>query len=527
MQVRTNVCAVLIALPWLWPFTWGPQAASLPYLTAAALGALTLLAWPGRAHVAESAAKGWALAASLSAVIALLQYFNLEDPLYPWVNLAATGQAYGNLRQPNQLASLLAIGLYALIWLVPRTGVLVRAALWLTAAVVSAGLAVTASRVGLVHLVLLALAMLIWRGGPGWGVAPESQGEQALPARARRSVAVLAAAVLGYAVGALLLPDLLAQHYVVANERDIVGRIAAGERTCGSRLILYSNVIDLIRQSPWTGWGWNELAWAHFMNLYPGARFCHILDNAHNLPLHLAVTLGLPVAALACALVLWGVWRGRPWRQRDAGRQLAWGVVAVIATHSMVEYPLWYGPFQIALVLALVLMRRPATGLDWLEASATPRAAGWLPPALATVALACVAYAGWDYWRVGQLYMAPAERAAPFAEDTLTKARHSWLYAGAVDFAELTSTVVQRENAEAMLELAQKTLHFSPEPRVAEKLIEAAVMQGQYDLATVHLLRLKRAFPDAYERFTKANAAVLAAAVRQRAAASTPVLDGR
>ena len=46
--------------------------------------------------------------------------------------------------------------------------------------------------------------------------------------------------------------------------------------------------------SPWLGWGWGELDYAHYATLYDGPRFCDILDNAHNLPLHLAVELGIP-----------------------------------------------------------------------------------------------------------------------------------------------------------------------------------------------------------------------------------------
>src|SRR5665811_2179347 len=93
---------------------------------------------------------------------------------------------------------------------------------------------------------------------------------------------------------------------------------------------------------------------------YPGARFCEILDNAHNLPLHLVVELGLPLAVLVCGAGLWLVWRQRPWRERDATRQMAWAVLALILLHSLLEYPLWYGPFQVAFGLSLwLLWRRP------------------------------------------------------------------------------------------------------------------------------------------------------------------------
>ncbi|WP_373368337.1 pilin glycosylation ligase domain-containing protein [Ottowia beijingensis] len=62
--------------------------------------------------------------------------------------MAQPGQAFGNLRQPNQLASLLVMGLLALRWWVQAGRVPMGAALALGALLVSA-LAATASRVGL------------------------------------------------------------------------------------------------------------------------------------------------------------------------------------------------------------------------------------------------------------------------------------------------------------------------------------------------------------------------------------------
>lgn len=48
------------------------------------------------------------------------------------------------------------------------------------------------------------------------------------------------------------------------------------------------------------------------MTLFPGERFCVLLDNAHNLPLHLAVELGVPVAALLCLPCWHGCGRRAP-----------------------------------------------------------------------------------------------------------------------------------------------------------------------------------------------------------------------
>ena len=142
-----------MALPWLWPFTSGPVAATLPYLAGVTVAAVLLLAWPARASGRDAplraVAAGWLGAALVSGGIALLQYFDLEGPLFPWVNIAEPGQAFGNLRQPNQLASLLVIGLLSLRWWLSR-GLSNRLAAGM-AALLLTGLAATASRVGLVE----------------------------------------------------------------------------------------------------------------------------------------------------------------------------------------------------------------------------------------------------------------------------------------------------------------------------------------------------------------------------------------
>lgn len=502
-------CAGLVALPWLWPFTSGPVAATLPFLVAMAVAAVLLLAWPapalGRDAAIRAVAAGWLAAALASSGIALLQYFDLETPLFPWVNIAEPGQAFGNLRQPNQLASLLVIGLWALRWLLLRGGIGRGVAIWM-AALMSTALAATASRVGLVEFLALGALALWWaaRAGGRWRVAV---------------LAVLGALAL-YALAAVALPWAL-QASEGAAGRDLIERLRSAESTCGSRFILYSNVLHLISLKPWTGWGWGELAYAHYITLYDGARFCHILDNAHNLPLHLAVELGVPVAVAVCGALAWLVWRGRPWAEQNPTRQLAWGVLMVIGIHSLVEYPLWYGPFQIAVALCVWMLWTTRAGA---EAAPPDQASSrrWQTARLGVAALmlAAVAYAGWDYHRISQIYLPVEQRAAMYRDDAMGHARKSWLYADVVRFAEVTTRPAVRENAQWMLPAALKTLHFSPEPRVIQKVIESATLLGRDDVALAHLARFRAEFPREQKQWAEDNRRVLEGAQTQLRAAS-------
>ncbi|HEY5580257.1 MAG TPA: Wzy polymerase domain-containing protein [Rhodoferax sp.] len=498
-----------LALPWLNPFSPGPTPNVVPWLAALA-GFAVMLPWLARARpaqVAALAASAWLFVALLSALLGLLQYFGATGALEPWVNSTGLGEAYANLRQRNQFATLTNIGLAALLWWVaqgsatpgvagasPRSSPLA----WRTlmplaaAALLALGNAASSSRTGMVQLLLLTLLAVVWRAS-GWRQ----------PAVRR----VLLAAVLAYAVGAVALPLLLGQNL---HASGMLARLQQGDSACGSRLTLWANVLHLIAQKPGFGWGWGELDYAHFITLYPGLRFCDILDNAHNLPLHLAVELGLPLALALCGTGLWLMARAKPWRELDATRQLAWSVLALILLHSLLEYPLWYGPFQLAFGLSIWLLWR---GPRRAAAAQEPRIPGGaapvssqeskpfrplapvLPASIATLIIVFVAYAAWDYQRISQLYLSPKMRAEVYREHPLEKIQSSWLFQDQLRFAELTTTALTAANAAHLHQLALALLDFSPEPRVIQKLIDSAVLLGRLEEAQFYRRRYQAAFP--------------------------------
>ena len=502
--VQRALLVGLLTLPWVWPLTYGPVSGAEPYLVSAMLAAAALVLWPAHdaAQAVRIAAWSWLAAALLSSVIALLQYFHLETAFYPYINGATPGLAFGNLRQPNLLASLLMIGALALYWAARDRPLFWRYPAWPMGALLVIALAATASRVGLVEL-LACSALLTW-----WAVASRE------PGRGWRMALIVGAALALYVLAALVLP-LLAQSTEGIAGRDMVERLRTAESTCGSRLILWSNVLHLIHLKPWTGWGWGGLAYAHYITLYDGPRFCHILDNAHNLPLHLAVELGVPAALLICALLAWLVWHGRPWAERQPARQLAWAVLLAIGIHSLVEYPLWYGPFQIAAAICVWLLwatraRRPAPA-DAATAAGLPASARIGPwrYVAAAVMLCAVAYAGWDYVRVSQIYQPVGQRIALWRDDPMGNAKKSWLYNGVARFAEVTSHPATRANAGWMLPEALRMLHFSPEPRVIIRVIESASFLGRDDLALAHLARFRAAFPREHRAWMENNQRML------------------
>ncbi len=310
-----KLVVLALMLPWLNPIASYPlPALVMTLLTLLALAALLMLPLPksGAPVLLRVMAHAWLWAALLSSLIGLVQVVGAGAYFAPWVAPTKAGEVYANLGQRNLFASLTQIGLLALIWLAgtgltgpsqtdrPSDRHLDRRAVaaLLGAGLLGVGTGLSASRTGVLQYVtVLLLWGLVWRHG-----------------RAKHALPLLLAAGLGLVTAVLLL-----------GEHGLLGRLnTLPEDACPGRRVLWANVLHLIAERPLFGWGWGDLLYTHFTTLYPGERFCDLPDNAHNLPLHLAVSLGVPLALLLCGLGLRLVWKARPWAEVDSARQLAW-----------------------------------------------------------------------------------------------------------------------------------------------------------------------------------------------------------
>lgn len=527
--IATPLTLLAVALPFLFCFTRAPSTNFWPLLFSWACGAVLVLlavvrgeqragqqstttessdwAWVSAPHLA------WGLlcAALVAGVIGLLQYF-VGDPGIAGIQPSVLGQAIGNLRQRNQQASLISMGVLAVFWLFEHQAPALmarcadgrqRAARWFlngitlaALALLAAASAATASRTGALQWLLVVGLLALW---------PKAGG--------RRPWGFVLVALALYLLADWGLPVVLEAATGTVTE-GLFTRIQVEQIGCTSRTVLWSNVVHLIMQRPWLGWGWGELDYAHYVTLFPGARFCVLLDNAHNLPLQLAVELGVPLALVACGAVIAWVVYSRAWAERRAPRQLAWGILAIIGLHSLLEFPLWYGPFQLAALLAVTLL------CPW----PVPKGAHGRLFRLVVVCLmlggeALGAYVGWDFYRVSQLYLPLDQRAPSLRDDTVRKVGATPFFTDQVDFALLTTVGLTQNNASQVFAVANKLLHFSPEPRVIEPLIESAVMLGLDDEAAFHMARFRAAYPKDYARWQETG--------RRLSRRPTPASDAR
>jgi O-antigen ligase len=466
----------------LW--SWGPGGlpGSLALSAVAMLGAAALLLMAGAGARARPDATSlfasfcWAyvITGLLNAGIGLLQVFAPSLGDGAWLSASSiAGRAVGNLRQPNHLSSMLTWGLVAVVGLLELRRLAVRWAVPMLVVLVAA-VVLTASRTGLVSVLLLAL----------WGLADR---------RLRRSTrALLLATPLVY--GAVWWG--MAQ-WAAATAHAFGGAARLVETDIsGSRFGIWANTLELIGQQPWAGVGWGEFNYAWTLTPFPG-RPIAFFDHAHNLPLQLLVELGLPLGTVVLALLIWGLWRAarHAWApaadahgaEPGAARRCAVMMVLMIGLHSLLEYPLWYAYFLL-----------PAA---WAWGFALPATARIGPPSRALVAggsllVLGTAVAVADYQRVASIFSARAG-SAPL-EARIRSGQQSLFFAHHADYAAATAGVPVADPGAAF----DRATHFLLDTRLMKAWAQALAAQGREDEAR-HLAQRLREFrkPDTEEFF--------------------------
>jgi O-antigen ligase len=497
--LETTVCGVLLV--WLAASLLSvPQVVdrALTMGLVASLMCVWLMTAVGRRAAVDDSLLRWLVAgllaaALISAVLGALQYLGVARELSPWVNQPLKGDAFANLRQRNQFASLTSLGLVALLgWIAAQSKVhtMTRggwALAFVLLNVLAAGVACSVSRTGAMQWVLVGVLMAAW----GWRNAKHDAGF------GKGLVWFALTAPLWVVVWSVVMPWLALQttgEWGASMILRVTGQ-AQDYAACGGRRVLWANVLTLIAQHPWLGWGWGETDYAHFMTGYGSLRFCDMLDNAHDFPLHMALELGVPFAL--AVVVVFGVWVSRrsPWREQHPWRVMAWCLLLVLGLHSMLEYPLWYGPFQMTLGMAIGLLWAPLP-LDGSTASqeeAKPQAkveAQEGPMLVAAILFIGCLYAAWDFNRVGQIYRQAASRDAAYRDNPLHHAKQSWLFKNQADFAELTTQTVTADNAAELYPQALRLMHYSPEARVVQRVIDSGKLLGHEEEAQALTERL-------------------------------------
>lgn len=460
--------ASAVAAP-LWAgLPWTLAGSAIGTLAAAALVVLVgaALARDGRASTAFHAlCVALLVAGAVGAVIGAIQVFLPQWTDGQWIADIAGGRAAGNLRQPNHLSSLLLWSLVALVWLAERERI-GRLATMLLGTLLLAGIVLTASRTGILGVLLLA----------AWGLLDKRMSR---PGRARLLVSPI--------VFGLLWVGLAAWAHQAHQAFGGDEQLAKGDIS-SSRFGIWANTLALIARHPWTGVGWGEFNFAWTLTPFPG-RPVAFFDHTHNLPLQFAVELGLPLAALVLALLGWALWQAfrASGRCADAATastlRAAFVMVLLMAVHSQLEYPLWYAYFLLPTAFAFGLCVDGRAGAG-IAARPPARRSNGLRLAAALLFVGTVASLV-DYGRVVVIF-APGSSAAPLAE-RIADGKRSWLFGHHADYAAVTTAEHVGDPRQAFARVP----HYLLDTRLMMAWARSLEEDGQHDAARHVAQRLR------------------------------------
>jgi O-antigen ligase len=303
------------------------------------------------------------LAAGMASTgIAFTQWLEL-GPLPLIEPILPGGRPFGNLVQPNHLATLLCLSMVAAWWLFEsrRIG---GPTLALVAAWLAIGLVMTRSRTPWVFALVAGLAWTWMRRRAAWRLTDRG----------------LACALLAF-VALVVVWGPLSQALAVQAPVSVAERITGG----GGRIQFWKALLEGLRSAPWFGYGWTQVSRAALDGSLVHATGESMLRNSHNLVLDLLVWNGIPLGLFFTGAIGWW-FVSRAAAARTPGEGLLLLGVAAIAVHAAFEYPLEYVYFlaTAGLLVGMIEARR-ATLREWL-------APGW------TLALPAAALAGMTFW---------------------------------------------------------------------------------------------------------------------------------
>ena len=407
----------------------------------------------------------------LSVAIELLQLFrvpNLPSAFFSMLPSGTGRRMWGNLNQPNQVATYLALGLAACLFLVHRyrqwRAISVAAMLLLLL-----GMALTFSRIAWLHIVVVGVLA-------GMSLSTES--------RARTwSIRLL---VL---VSPMLVLALVFQGWnwliAVANSVwtfDLPGSM--GERLeagVGLRSLLWTHAWHIFLAHPWLGGGWGDYAWNQFVQTETLGNV-EMSMNAHNIALDLLAKVGLAgLFAVFVPLAFWASGLRKRLRKPDADTAFLCALVAVMLVHSLLEYPLHYVFFLFPFAFVLGYLdgkdlRFPSSGMTWV-----------LSGVIVACGIALVVRLWTDYKSVERLYL---------TQDGVAKELARYQNSGQVLLVPYATLIiamnasVNPEMAPVLASLERQAAQFYPGPAPVQRYALALAFQGKNDEAVTQIRRL-------------------------------------
>lgn len=279
---------------------------------------------------------------TITGLIALCQWSNLDSILPGMVNISGNQRPYANFAQPNNMATFLVMALMSCLYLYEKKKIQTK---WLfaCAAVIVMGMALSQSRTAWVAAIAIMLYLafyqykgiirLKWYYSTAWFV------------------------FFIACIGAFpLLSQLAAQAMDtdVVQSRDVVSR-ATGDM---SRLAIWQQMLAAIQAQPWWGYGWYQTSVA-FVSITDTVQGPVWIRSAHNFIIDFLIWNGLIIGLPFLAYFGYLGFQLQRWVNTPES-VIGILMIGAFVTHAMFEFPQHYAYFllPVGFIMGTVLAQR-------------------------------------------------------------------------------------------------------------------------------------------------------------------------
>ena len=436
------------------------------------------------------------LGAELSTLIGMLQHFHWRTFLDPVVSSKSTQVVFGNMGQPNHFANYISLGLISLGLLHTRW----RLRTWQVALLATPMLFVlvlSGSRSAWLYLLFMSSLAFLW----------QRRDKSSRPLLHYSLILFLGFGLMNFVVQ---IPWLAGEHGSVTTldrmfeaaagfegSSHAGGAAAASDSSATERSIrlhIWYEAWLIFTRFPLLGAGFGQFGWQHFL-LGPSLHDTNIIglyNNSHNLVMQTAAEMGLAgLLILSGTLMLWI-------RQvRNASHTIYhwWGcsLLAVLAIHSLLEYPLWYAYFLGLAALTLGILDDTTYRLELRGLGRLSVASVLL---LGALSLAQV----WQGYHSLEELTSPRQISAKNEDffNALLKTHGQALLQPYVEVAMSAMMEGRFENLSEMRELNESVMHFVPIRSVVYREVLLLALSGDQAGAQLQLERSIWAFPEGF-----------------------------
>ncbi len=311
---------------------------------------------------------------TITGLIAVCQWSNLDSVLPGMVNISGTQRPYANFAQPNNMATFLVMALMSCLYLYEKKKIQTK---WLfaCAAVIIMGVALSQSRTAWVAAIAIMLYLALyqykgiirlkWYYSTAWFL-------------------FFIACIVAFPLLSQLATQVMDAQ--VVQSRDVVSR-ATGDM---SRLAIWQQMLAAIQAEPWWGYGWYQTSVA-FVSITDTVQGPVWIRSAHNFLIDFLIWNGAVIGVPFLAYFGYLGYQLQRWVKTPES-VIGILMIGAFVTHAMFEFPQHYAYFllPVGFIIGTVLAQRA-------EVAKTVSMPAWLTKAIFVLGVILLAVIYRDY----------------------------------------------------------------------------------------------------------------------------------